>query len=65
LPLFLSLLPVSLHTALSTLLFHHRYHHVMQPQAFGDIYCFPVSVAIGTDENLLQDKLAETSLLIS
>jgi len=30
----------------------------MQPRAFGDIYCFPVPVAIGTDENLLQAKLA-------
>jgi len=37
----------------------------MQPRAFGDIYCFPVPVAIGTDENLLQAKLAETSLLFS
>jgi len=43
-------LPLSLHTALSTLLFHRRYHYVMQPRAFGDIHCFPVSVAIRTDE---------------
>jgi len=37
----------------------------MQPRAFGDIHCFPVPVVIGTDENLLQAKLAETSLLFS
>jgi len=37
----------------------------MQPRAFGDIYCFSVPVAIRTDENLLQAKLAETSLLFS
>jgi len=30
-----------------------------------DIYCFPVPVAIRTDENLLQAKLAEPSLLFS
>jgi len=35
----------------------------MQPRAFGDIYYFTFS--IGTDENLLQTKLAETSLLFS
>jgi len=56
---------LSLYTALSTLLFHRRYHYVMQPWAFGDIYCFPVPVAIRADENLLQAKLAETSLLFS
>jgi len=44
---------------------YRRYHYAMQPRAFGDIYCFPVPVAIGTDENLLQAKLAETSLLFS
>jgi len=37
----------------------------MQPRAFGDTYSFPVPVAIGTDENLLQAKLAETSLWFS
>jgi len=44
-------------------IFHHRYHYVMQPRAFGDIYCFPVPIANGTDENLLQTKLAETSVV--
>jgi len=37
----------------------------MQPRPIGDIYCSPVPVAIGTDENLLQANLAETSLLVS
>jgi len=37
----------------------------MQPRAFGDIYCFPDPIAIRNDENLLQAKLAETSLLFS
>jgi len=37
----------------------------MQPRAFGDIYCFPVPVPIGTNENLLQAMLTETSLLFS
>jgi len=37
----------------------------MQLRAFGDICCFPVPVAIRTDKNLLQAKLAETSLLFS
>jgi len=37
----------------------------MQPRAFGDIYCFPDPVAMRTDANLLQAKMAETSLLFS
>ena len=37
----------------------------MQPRAFGDIYYFPVPVAIRIDENLLQAKLTETSLFFS
>jgi len=37
----------------------------MQSRAFSDIFCFPVPFATCTDENLLQAKLAETSLLLS
>jgi len=37
----------------------------MEPRAFGDIYCFPDPIAIRTDENLLQAKSAEISLLFS
>ena len=48
-----------------TLLFHRRYHYVMQPRAFGDIFSFPVPVATSTDENIPQAKLAETSVLFS
>jgi len=40
-------------------------HFEFRSGEFGDIYCFPDPVAIRTAENLLQAKLAETSLLFS